>query len=437
MYRHSNNWRYYTTAILPLVALAAPAQAQQSDEMAALEERLERVEQELEDAEGDELPWDQYISELGGRVQLDQTFNLDASDDLEDVISDPLEDGAEFRRLRLYVEGAVAPWLDYKVQLDFAGGTELQDVYFKIHDLGAFPTTKIGNFKQPVSLQELTSSKYITLMSRSMLTDFFSPGHRTGIQFSKSFADERFNIAAGAFNSNFDSGEAETTGITSKGQWDISARITTPVIYRNDGRQVLHLGGSYLHRSYEDELEFGLEPEVHKTDDFVAGTILDVEHSNSFGLELAGVLGPAHLQGEYAQMDISRTTGKDPDVDSWYVQGGVFLTGEIRPYDKGDGDFGRVKPNSPFTGLGTGPGAWELAARYSTIDFTDVQDLAPAGFTPAFGTAEQAASEVDVYTLGLNWYPVAHARWMLNVVQADQDALGDATYITTRFQVDF
>lgn len=437
MSHYSNRWRCCTPALLPFLAAAPAAHGQGEEDIGAIEERLSRVEQQLEDADGDELPWSKYITDFGGRVQFDETFNIDADDELEDVISDPLEDGAEFRRVRLFVKGAVAPWLDYKLQMDFAGGVDLADAYFKAHDLGPLPEIKIGNFKEPVSLQELTSSKYITMMSRTMLTDFFSPGRRTGVQFSKSFADERFNIAAGAFNSNFDAGEAETTGITSDGLWDIGVRATSPLIYANDGRQVLHLGGSFLHRSFDDELEFGLEPEVHKTDDFLEGTIEDVEHSDSFGLELAGVYGPAHMQGEYAKMDVSRTTGDEPDIDAWYVQTGFFLTGETRPYDKGDGDFGRVKPNSPFTGLGSGPGAWEIAARYSTIDFTEVQDLAPGGFTPAFGTAKQAASEVDVITVGLNWYPVSHARWMLNYVQADQNALGDASYIVTRFQVDF
>lgn len=409
--------------------------AQNSD----LEERLSRVEKRLEKAEEDQLPWDKYISEFGGRVQFDETFNLDADEELEQVVGDgDLEDGAEFRRVRLFVEGPIASWLDYKLQLDFAGGVEFKDVYFTVHDLGALPEIKIGNFKEPIVMDELTSSKYITFMARSMLSDFFSPEYNTGIQLSKHFANDRLNVWAGVFNSDFDEEGAESLTGTA-GQYNYTFRVTSPVVYLDEGRTLVHVGGSYHRRADEDgnTLEFGLEPEVHKTDDFVGGTINGVENADVFNAELAAVFGPVHFQGEYALMQVNRDGGEDPDLDSFYVQSGLFLTGEHRPYDKGDGTFERVKPLRPFEGLGTGPGAWEIAARYSHLDMSEAGELEAGGFDPDFGTVEEATAEVDVITVGLNWYPVSHARWMLNYIYTDQDELGNAQYIATRFQVDF
>lgn len=427
-----------------LVATSALAVATVQAQDGSMEERLSRVEKMLEDAEGDDLPWDKYISDFGGRIQFDETLNLDADEALEQVIGGgDLEDGAEFRRLRLFVEGPITSWLDYKLQLDFAGGVELQDVYLTIHNLGALPEIKIGNIKEPISIDELTSSKYITFMSRSMLSDFFSPGYNTGIQLSKHFADDLVNVWVGVFNSDFDEGDAESLTGTA-GQYNYTARITSPVVYLDEGRTLVHIGGSYHRRADEDgnTLSFGLEPEVHKTDDFVGGTINGVENANVFNGELAAVFGPVHFQGEYALMQVNRDGGDDPDLDSFYVQTGFFLTGEHRPYDKGDGTFGRVRPLRPFKGLGTGPGAWEIAARYSHLDMTEAGELEAGGFMVSDdfadgATAEQATAEVDVITVGLNWYPVSHARWMLNYIYTDQDELGDAQYIATRFQVDF
>lgn len=437
MLTYSNRLGSWALAGLCALAVAAPVHAQGEGRAETLEERLSRVEERLEKAKDDQLPWDPYVSEFGGRIQFDETFNMDADDRIEDVVGDgDLEDGAEFRRVRFYAEGDIESWLAYKLQLEFAGGVELRDVYLKAHDLGALPEIKIGNFKEPFSLQELTSSKYITLMSRSMLTDFFTPARRSGLQLSEHFAGDRLNVSAGVFNSDFDAEDGESATGTN-GQYDFAARVTSPVLYTAGGRRLLHLGGSYLRRGADGEFGFGLEPEVHKTDDFVGGTLNGVDNTDTFGIEVAGVFGPAHLQGEYALMNVNRDSGEEPDIDGFYIQGGYFLTGEHRPYDKGDGSFGRVKPRRPFTDLGSAAGAWEIAARYSQIDFSELQNLGTGDFVPAFGTIQQAASKVDVITVGLNWYPSSHARWMLNYVSADQDALGDASYIATRFQVDF
>ena len=74
------------------------------------------------------------------------------------------------------------------------------------------------------------------------------------------------------------------------------------------------------------------------------------------------------MAGMQAEIDASHLG--DPTFDGYYVQAGYFLTGEHRPYVFGRGGFGRVKPKSIF-GKDDGRGAWEIAARYSTLDLTD------------------------------------------------------------------
>ncbi|MEF8794166.1 OprO/OprP family phosphate-selective porin [Thiohalorhabdus sp.] len=421
--------------------LCATAQAANG----SLEERVGALENRLEEAEGDQQPWNKYVDEFGGRIMYDETFRSDSDDDLADAVAGPgnkLEEGSEFRRLRLYAEGSVAANIAYKVQLGLAGSTvDAKSVYIKAHDLGPWPDIKIGHFKEPISLQELTSSKYISLMSRTMLTDFFSNGRSAGIQLSDSYLDERLNISVGAFKADFDGSDKETNDPDKGQSYNITGRITSPVFYANDGRQVLHLGvGARQSTSNNgDSLGIGLEPEVHKTNDFVAGTLNSVDDSQTVVAEVAGVAGPVHGQAEWAQMDVDTNSGSDPDdLTSSYVQAGWLITGETRPYDKGDGDFGRIKPANPLTGWGRGTGAWEVVARFSTLDLSGAADPS-TNFTPGLTSAsrEEAVGETDVTTLGLNWYPTAHSKWMLNYVDADQDKLGDAQYVTSRFQVDF
>lgn len=435
-----------SAACIAVLLAAGPAWGQggEDTEIEQLKDRVSAVEDKLEETQSADSPLAPYIEDFGGRIMLDETFNTSADRQLEQILKGGtgLEDGAELRRVRFFAEGSVAPWLAYRLQLEFAGGVQAKDVYLRIHNLGpAWPTIRIGHFKEPMSLMEQGSSKYMPLMARAALTDFFSVGRNTGIEVMDHFVGERLNFRLGVFNRDFSDNNFETTpGRSIDNQWNATGRVTSPVHYADGGRRLVHLGLSLQHRA-ADTVGFGIEPEVHKTDDFVAGSISNVDHSNVGIAELGAVFGPAHLSSEYARMKVETETGPDPDLSGYYVQAGVFLTGESRPYNRAMGEWSRPKPIAPFKGFGTGPGAWQLAARFSHLDLSEAANA--AGFTSQLGptgsraTAQQAAAELDVISAGITWYPVSHAKWMLNYVRADQEALGNADYVTTRFQVDF
>ncbi|MCI0637319.1 MAG: OprO/OprP family phosphate-selective porin, partial [Actinobacteria bacterium] len=111
--------------------------------------------------------------------------------------------------------------------------------------------------------------------------------------------------------------------------------------------------------------------------------------------------GPLSLQGEFIGTSVNRERFEVPDVgfSGWYVFGSWFLTGESRPYEFDTGVFGNLKPKS-VVGKG-GYGAWELLARYSSLDLND-RDI-------------EGGDEQDV-TLGLNWYPNSNLRLLLNYI---------------------
>ncbi|RMF25515.1 MAG: porin, partial [Deltaproteobacteria bacterium] len=142
-----------------------------------------------------------------------------------------------------------------------------------------------------------------------------------------------------------------------------------------------------------------------------------------FGAEAAVVLGSASLQGEYMHAAVDASSGSSPDFAGYYVQASYFLTGERRPYKRSHGAFGRVKPRRNFLGKeGRGPGAVELAVRYSSLDLSD---------------AAVAGGELDDVTAGVNWYLNPNTRVMANYVHADLDAAGEADVFQMRFQIDF
>lgn len=125
------------------------------------------------------------------------------------------------------------------------------------------------------------------------------------------------------------------------------------------------------------------------------GEIIGVDDLLTFGLEAAGVIGPWHVQAEYMTSEIRRGAGDDPRFDGWYVETGYLLTGESRPYDASLGKFERIKPMHTA-------GAWQIAARYSTLDLVD------AGIEG--GTQ-------DNITVGLNWYPNYNFRLTANYIK--------------------
>ncbi len=200
---------------------------------------------------------------------------------------------------------------------------------------------------------------------------------------------------------------------------------------RDDKSKLLHVGASGSFASLDGSATSSEdhEPEVHLAPDFVdTGNFGPTEDSTRYGAEAAFVYDSFSVQSEYMQKGYSVDGGSDPVFDSWYIMGSYFLTGEHRPYS--GGSFSRVKPNSNFlSDDGPGMGAWEVAARYSTMDLND------AGIT---------GGETDIITLGVNWYLNPSVRLMANYTSADvTDAAGvpgtdgDGDFFSMRFQIDF
>lgn len=105
---------------------------------------------------------------------------------------------------------------------------------------------------------------------------------------------------------------------------------------------------------------------------------------------------------DYALASTPRTRTMLP-VNSFYAQAGYFLTGETVSMR------GPVRPNRPFDlrrGK-LGPGAWELAARYSSLDYGDQV------FTAGLADPNNWTNRVWLTDLGVNWYWTQYLKvWM-------------------------
>ena len=354
--------------------------------------------------------------QMGGRVHNDWAlFSEDSS--VEDVFGE-IGSGTEFRRARIYLKGQVAENVRFKFEYDFAeGDADFKDVYIQLGDIPLVDWIKVGHFKEPFSLEELTSSNDITFLERA-LPNAFSPLRNTGLAVNGTLLDKRMTWAVGGFRNTDDFGN----GFGEDSEYNVSARLTGVPWYGDEGRKLLHLGLGYSRQfRNNDAVSYSTKPEAHLAPDFLGtGDILS-DGVSLINPELAVVAGPFSFQAEYMLAEVESSNGPDPDFDGFYLMASYFLTGEHRPYSLSNASFSRVKPKRNFA-RGAGPGAWELAVRYSNLDLDD------NGVN---------GGQLDNITIGINWYLNPFARIMFNYIRSELDNVGDTNIFQTRFQVAF
>jgi phosphate-selective porin OprO/OprP len=137
-------------------------------------------------------------------------------------------------------------------------------------------------------------------------------------------------------------------------------------------------------------------------------------------LEFAGVRGPLWwaAEGFFFEGGVS---GARRNFSGSDFQIGYYLTGEHRRYKTSAGAWDRQRPTHPV-GSGGKLGAWEILARYSTVDLDD---------GPVRG------GELSTFAVGLNWYPNSAVRLQLNYVRPDLEDVGQGEFVILRFGLEF
>lgn len=355
---------------------------------------------------------------IGGRIQNDYAYFVEDGD-IERRLGEDFDDGTEFRRARLYISGTIYDDVEFKAQYDFAGGdADFKDVYLGLRNVPRIGNIRFGQFKEPFSLEELTSSNYITFMERS-LVNTFAPSRNVGVMIYDRIPDSRMTWAAGFFR------QTDSFGNGSGGRdYNATLRLTALPVYEEEGKKLLHLGVAYTHQNYEDNvIRFRSRPESHLAPRLADTGEFPAEYGDLIGVEAALVNGPFSLQGEYVHAFIEGRDRRISDPRFWAatLQVGYFLTGEHRPYKASTGVFSRVRPLKNY-GRDGGPGAWELAARFSYLNLND---------------GRVKGGRLRDLTLGVNWYLNPSVRMMWNYVLADPSEGGDASIFQWRLQLAF
>ncbi|MFM8577752.1 MAG: OprO/OprP family phosphate-selective porin [Planctomycetaceae bacterium] len=360
-----------------------------------------------------------------------------------------LQDGAQFRRVRIGARGRLLPQVNYALGVDFALANQpsFLDNYAEVKDIPWLQNIRVGHYFEPFSLERVTQNFNNTFMERS-LVDTFAPARNMGVMAFGTIPSDLATWQIGTFRTNsdntgndsFDSGQALTMRGTLLPWWDEAS----------NGRGYLHLGAAYSYRqAYEDRVRFRNTPEIRKAQPlgspsanpgtppfapiFVDTGNIPADAFQLFDPEFSLIIGPFSLQSEYAFATVNQIGGPPLFFDAFMVQVSYFLTGEHRPYDREKGIQTRMTVNEPFVrpwgasrSTPLGIGAWEVALRFSTIDLNDENIL---------------GNELTDFTAGLNWYLSPHARAKLNYVLASLDDPFDGTSLTNnygmRFDFDF
>ncbi len=375
-----------------------------------------------------------FKGKFGGRIDLDAAVFSEDSDVRSIPGIGDIPAGTEFRRARLSLEGEYrfsAPAF-YKVELDFAeADVAFKDVYLGLSEIPAVGKFQAGHFKEPSSLEGLTSSRFLMFLERSLPVEAFWPERNTGIMLANTLFNERTTWALGGFTSTeLRAGVDGGTPLDS--DYRVVGRLTGLPFYdaESKGARFLHLGVSGTVVGPENGVvRFRSRPEAHLAPRLVDTGNIAADNQFLLGTEALFVWGPFSLQGEYFYTWLDRTTADTAQFSGYYVAGSWFITGEHRTYKASTATIDRLSPKHSLSFDDGGLGAWELAVRYSSLDLND------SGIT---------GGRLNDITGGLNWYLNPNMKIQFNYVYSMLDRTvsgvnhdGNAHSFQTRLHVDF
>jgi phosphate-selective porin OprO and OprP len=385
-------------------------------QIAAMQEKVAKQEKATTWRGAPRSSGDGFTFKVRGRMQYD-AFLVTDSDNV--VNTKDLGFQSYFRRVRLGVEGALPGDFKYKAEFDFSNNTVgYGDVLLEYAPKGKPYSIKLGNMETNYSLEQMTSSRFITFIERAQMTEAFYTGRRLGA--SVGFKQGDFRIDLGLFNTPINSAR-------NLDEWLFGTRV---VYNPKMGDTQLHLGASYQHREFNtNDLSFRYRsrPFARSTDfRFVDTGALAANKDDSFALELAAINGPLHAAAEYQMVktkvinpadvltDGDATTGtrlgENPTFSSGYVEIGYFLTGETRGYKTDEATWDRTKVANPVDKGGAG--AWSINAR---IDFLDLDD----SVTNGAGIQYINGGKQTGYGLSVNWMPIDYVRFIAQYIYTD------------------
>ena len=362
---------------------------------------------------------------LGGFFQVDSVWFAQDMVNI-DTVGD-IQNGADFRRARLSAQGDLTADVAFMIEFDFAfpGRPSFMDVYLDLKQFPRLGTLRVGQWRQPFGMDGQTSVRELTFLERG-LPFAFLPFRQIGVGFFDNSADETMTWAVSGFRFPTD---AYGGNVGDSGGYAMASRVTLAPHLTPDDSRLVAIGGGYVFGDPStNRVRYLTPPEVFIQEiggadlvppgalafvpPFVDTGPIDAENFQLFAAEGGLTLGSLYMQTEAIYSVVNQINGPQVSFAGAYMYAGYFLTGEVRPYNRQKGVFGRVKPLEDFAKC-SGLGAWEVAGRWSYIDLNDQNIL---------------GGRLNDLTFGLNWYLNQRTKFQFNYIHAflDDPAFGDS-----------
>ncbi|MEO5566778.1 MAG: OprO/OprP family phosphate-selective porin [Luteimonas sp.] len=312
------------------------------------------------------------------------------------------------RRAEIGFKGKGPGNVEWAAAYDASGDGKLLDAFAK-YTLGSNSNryVQVGQFKQPNSLEELSSTKNNDFVSKAMVTSTFAISRRLGV--AAGVGDSDWGVTASAFGRELTRNRAHGSGFGARGYW-------API---NQKGNVLHLGLSYVDYDTDaDTLRLRVRPDADLANRLIdTGNLTDTDRVATIGFEGMWIKGPLKVQAEYMASKVSRYRAGSGDFSGTggYVSGVWNVTGETWRY----------KGGTPSTSLPDKPGSgmWKVGLRYDNMDLDDSGVL---------------GGRMDTLTAGVNWYWRTNFKFVLNYVKVNSTRRGvsdDPDILEARAQI--
>ncbi|HEV8580792.1 MAG TPA: porin [Thermoanaerobaculia bacterium] len=332
--------------------------------------------------------------ELGGLLQV----QLDVGDQGDSRFTDD-NDRFYLRRARLNATGTLFEELDFRLEMDLAGGlsntsslrAQMTDGYIHWNRCAA-ANVRAGQFKTPFGFEQLYGDPRLLTIERSLMNDRLTAGRQIGAQVGGDLLEKRLSYAVGTFNGN-----NVNNNYNDDDRFFLAGRLSgVPWQGGLGGSATWSVGGDAF--SSQDAnvplSDFGFDstPATPDRDGIFSG------ERKGVGLDTQLVAERFELWAEYLRVRFEPDSGvpsRSFDADGWYGQGSYFVI----------------------------PDRLQIVLKYETFD----------------PNSQAEADATDTATAGANLYLKGHdVKLMLDYLRVDAPAPADSQdKVIARLQIVF
>jgi len=346
------------------------------------------------------------------KTWFDLRVNFDGARYFDKEALNPIGNGITIRRLRFAMKTILYKHWTGEVDLDFAGGQlDVKDAFIGYKSEEKKFYIKAGYFKEPISMETTTTSRYQTFIEEPYMTQF-APARQLGLNVSKwnrsylavlgvHFNDvENLEVTTYSQDANKDNGTDEGYSFTAKG-------VVRPI---NAENKVIHVGVSGSYRTPKTSWEFPNTLRISSRDmtNINRKKYLDTDDISNvsdhylLGGELYAAFNNFKFSSEYLMTQINRTAGMESyQASGMYASVAYMIFGGNYSYNNEEGEFTRVTRGKKW-------GDIEIALRYDYFNLNDE-------------SADIMGGSAEGYTGGVTFHVNNNVKFMLNYSYINHD----------------